>query len=467
MNLLEIYKKKNKNKGWFINHSSLGEGENGNMFEYIGTNSRRQESFTHQFLKFVEIENKPREAWPRQKDHGQEIHKQYVVNMLQSKLFKKDKNNLYSRTAKGSLYSDFINSDIKEQERWLLNYLFLSNGYYLNRKNYIIHRVKEDLLGYFLVIDEISEKLLTNEAIKLIKLVDESFSEILRSKFFYFHSFYNDSDFLISYLRAPEAEKEELARYIEENIKTENFTCCISQKYKPGGNFNKNMLIDETRTFLLTLLFIQSKNINSSNIASLFIEKFDENITALDKEELSAYLISNKNIFEPIFEEVLELDDEGLDIPQRDDLIGEIQISEADRPEDYIDETSEVGRQKIKSIYIIKKKQARMQSNYKCALETINNCRPIYFTARANNKNYLELHHLIPKEFRNDFSYSLEVLANYITLCPRCHRQIHLAVDRERQHLINALFEERKNRLDTVGLGIDLENMYEYYKIDN
>ena len=83
-----------------------------------------------------------------------------------------------------------------------------------------------------------------------------------------------------------------------------------------------------------------------------------------------------------------------------------------------------------------------------------------------NNKNYLEVHHFIPREFRNDFSYSVEVLTNYITLCPRCHRQIHLAVDRERKHLINALYGERKNRLKLVGLKLDLKEIYEYYKID-
>ena len=113
------------------------------------------------------------------------------------------------------------------------------------------------------------------------------------------------------------------------------------------------------------------------------------------------------------------------------------------------------------------KKQAKKQGNYSCALEKINNCRPIYFTAKSNNENYLEVHHFIPREFRNDFSYSVEVLANYITLCPRCHRQIHLAVDRERKHLINALHEERKDRLELVGLKIDLSGIYEYYEIDS
>ena len=136
-----------------------------------------------------------------------------------------------------------------------------------------------------------------------------------------------------------------------------------------------------------------------------------------------------------------------------------------DTAESYIDETTETGRMRIKAIYNLKKRQAKIQSSYTCALEKINNCKPIYFTAKINNKNYLEAHHFIPREFRNDFSYSIEVLANYITLCPRCHRQIHLAVDRERKHLINALYEDRKNRLELVGLKLDLGKMYDYYKI--
>ncbi len=79
----------------------------------------------------------------------------------------------------------------------------------------------------------------------------------------------------------------------------------------------------------------------------------------------------------------------------------------------------------------------------------------------------VKLHHLIPREFRNDFPNSIEVLANYVTLCPRCHRQIHLAIDRERKYLINSLLSKRQERLKVVGLDVDLDKIYEYYKIDD
>lgn len=468
MSLLEIYKKKNEDSKWFTDHSTLGKGMAGRMFEYTNTNFRTQGAFTAQFLKFSEIENKPREEWAKQEHHGQKVDKHRVVNMIQSKLFKKDVNGLYSRTTKGLLYGDFVKMEtLSEDDSWFINYLFLLNGYYLNRKNYIIYRVKEDLLGYLLSVDGITEDSLIEDARNL--LATDSFEAVLKSNFFYIHSFYNDSDFLINYLRSTEEERVELANYIGENIRTKNFRCCISAKYQPSGNFNRNMLVDETRVFLLTLLFVQSKAVNLSNVYEVFVANFKNNIAVLSGELVSGYLHEHKDIFDPIFIDVLELEEIEMAISE-DAVVETIKLTEIDqkdKAEEYIDETSEQGRLKIKAVYNIRKRQARLLSKYACALEKINNCRPIYFTAKINGKNYLELHHLVPRGFRNDFSYSIEVLANYVTLCPRCHRQIHLAVDRERKHLINALYDERKDRLAVVGLGLDLNGIYEYYKIES
>src|SRR3989344_13130 len=177
MTLLEVYIQKNTDGDWFNRHSSLGKGSAGRMFEYTNTNFRKQDAFTSQFSNFLDVENLSREKWPRQENHGQKVHKHMVVNMIQSKLFKKSVDGLYSKTAKGRLYSDFINSKFKGDERWLINYLFLSNGYYFNRKNYIIYRVKDDLLTYLLSVDGITEDLLIKYSVGLLKT--ESLKEAL------------------------------------------------------------------------------------------------------------------------------------------------------------------------------------------------------------------------------------------------------------------------------------------------
>lgn len=464
MSILDIYKEKNKDTKWFNSHASLGVGSFGRMFEYTNTNFRNQGTFINDFLKFTEVENVPRNLWPKHPKHNQEIHKHYTVNMLQSKLFKRNKEGVFSRTTKGILYTDFISLDIPSSDRWLINYIFLLNGYYFNRKNYILSRVRDDLLGFLLSTDGIDKNLLISEAELLIG--KNSFSEILRSDFFYFHSFYNDSDFLTTYLRSSLEEKEELATYIEDNLVSGVFQCCISKKYQRSGNFNKVSLLDETKVFLMTLALVEDKNIGLDNIYKKIFDFYDEKISVLKKDTLN-YLYKNRNVFDPIFEDVLDVE-----VVDDSDVFSPLDISQIrkidneDVAEDYIDETVEFGKQKIKAIFNIRKKQARILSNYSCALEKVNNCDAIYFTAKTSGKNYLELHHFIPQEFRNDFPYSIEVLANYITLCPRCHRQIHLAVDRERKHLINAIYNDRSQRLQVVGLTVDLKKIYKYYKID-
>ena len=83
------------------------------------------------------------------------------------------------------------------------------------------------------------------------------------------------------------------------------------------------------------------------------------------------------------------------------------------------------------------------------------------------HQNYLEIHHLIPREFSNDFDTSIEILENYIVLCPKCHRKIHLAEDNERKHMINILFNNRVNLLNAKGINIELEQLYKYYNIES
>lgn len=468
MSILETYKEKNLDKKWFNDHSSLADGFHGRIFEYTNTNFRKQDSFITQFTSFLEVENKSRVDWPRQANHGQEIHKHMVMNMLQSKLFKKDVNGIYSKTVKGQQYKDFIDSNISGQEKWLINYLFLLNGYYLNQKNYIIHRVKDDILPFLITTDDISVNLLATEAIALLASEQGDIYESLRKDFFYIHSFYNDQDFLIAYLRSSKADKEALANYIEQNLKNGEFNCCVSKKYQSGGNFTRAMLFDETKVFLTTLLFAQTKDLNLDNIYKKIVDIFSTNTAHITKKTVLDYLYKNRGVFDSIFEDILEVQDEQSEIFNGDlsDILQLGKINTEDTPEDYIDETSEVGRQKIKAVFAMKKKQARFLSNFTCALESMNNCKDIYFTAKVNNKTYLELHHFIPQEFRNSFSHSIEVLANYVTLCPRCHRQIHLAADRERRHLITSLYNERIARLKLVGLPLEIEEIYQYYKID-
>ena len=136
-----------------------------------------------------------------------------------------------------------------------------------------------------------------------------------------------------------------------------------------------------------------------------------------------------------------------------------------DIPEPRIDDTTIVGKQMLKNIFAIRKKIAREKSNYKCELEEYKGCR--YFTSKTTNHNYVEVHHFVPREFRNNYENSIDVLANYITLCPHCHKMIHLATDRERIDAIRYIFNQRKDRLESCGLHVELKDLLNYYNIES
>jgi 5-methylcytosine-specific restriction protein A len=63
----------------------------------------------------------------------------------------------------------------------------------------------------------------------------------------------------------------------------------------------------------------------------------------------------------------------------------------------------------------------------------------------------MEAHHIIPLKLQERFSSSLDVYANLISLCPICHRKIHLGIKEERRLMIDGIYEECKDRLAKCG----------------
>ena len=60
-----------------------------------------------------------------------------------------------------------------------------------------------------------------------------------------------------------------------------------------------------------------------------------------------------------------------------------------------------------------------------------------------------------------------EVVENYVTLCPHCHRLIHLGEDVERKPALHNLYIRRKELLHKKGLDISEKELNEYYLIEN
>lgn len=85
------------------------------------------------------------------------------------------------------------------------------------------------------------------------------------------------------------------------------------------------------------------------------------------------------------------------------------------------------------------------------------------FTSSAKKQRYVEAHHLIPMSQQNRFAYSLDVVANIISLCATCHRMLHFGASTEKKHLLKSLLKERRPKLLAKAISINDSDFLDLY----
>ena len=98
----------------------------------------------------------------------------------------------------------------------------------------------------------------------------------------------------------------------------------------------------------------------------------------------------------------------------------------------------------------IVKIQAIKAAHYMCECDNNHTT----FTARSNNEQYMEGHHLIPLKNQDEFNFSLDIYANIVSLCPICHRLLHHGIEKEKRSLLEELYKDRYVRLYKRGIQI-------------
>lgn len=83
------------------------------------------------------------------------------------------------------------------------------------------------------------------------------------------------------------------------------------------------------------------------------------------------------------------------------------------------------------------------------------------FIRKSNGKPYTEPHHLVPMAFQNQFDASLDREENIVSLCSNCHNEIHYG--RNANKLIEILYSERKELLESIGVEITLDELKQMY----
>lgn len=460
ISLVKAYESKCNNADWNNKYSSIGVNGYGAMFKILNTNFRSLETFVESSYKFYKQTFRvPRKEWETSSNTGQEKSKQYVVRMLQGKLFSKNKDYFYP-TAKGKvMYS--LQSGFTQYEMWVISFMLLLDGYFDYKKDYFITETTNVMRNFILAGFNVDE--IIGFAKKFIVDRPKNKIDILNYDYVYLDSFYGDIDLLKIYQLSSEKEKRVLKDRVIEQFENQDNSSVIFRKLKNGGAMTTNTLWSNAVILVLLNSVVnlktgECKNLSFEEFFNKIIESYSMLVVDFDSVKIKAFIGKQRNIFLAIYNNLLGIDEID-NIPE--DTTGKI-ITESKA----IDETDAEGQSKQRQVSSILKRMAKEQTNYHCAGEDCFRCETHYFTAKESDKNYLEIHHLIPHEFGNDFENSIEILENYIPLCPHCHRLLHFGTDRERKPLLNLLFNLRKKGLKDNGLEIDVKQLEQYYHFD-
>lgn len=110
-------------------------------------------------------------------------------------------------------------------------------------------------------------------------------------------------------------------------------------------------------------------------------------------------------------------------------------------------------------------KFAIVRAKYLCQ---VNNSHKTFIN--QNGFSYMEGHHLIPckinnaNEIWNKFNKNVDCVENIVSICPNCHRCIHLGNWDTKNKKLKRLFNIQKNKLKNIGINISLNELLDFYK---
>lgn len=460
--LLDYYQNMWNNTDIAKKYWQCGAQDYGSILWFMNTNFRTiSQAFYNAYDELKDEVGNRASEFSLVASHGQAKAKQYTVRMRQMWLYYIDENDRYQLSKRGRVFEKAMSdSRFSFAEKDLLCYLFLLAGEFNTTAKYLYKRTNEMFSYYH------DAGYSTNEILALQKdFLNEAYSDhinvadLAKKDYFYIANLYRpfrQIDFLKQLRIASNEDKIELKRYVQNNIQAHDPRCILSKKFETSGNFNKPMIV-ECAWILYITKKVQLLGTISYDEFIASVVRFYEEIFTIDSAKVLSFITEHRDIFETIYNLLYDVN---LNFEQG--LLTQEEITKV------IDPTDIQGQARQNQVSEVLKQMAKEKSNYRCILESSEDCAEHYFTSKKENQNYVEVHHFIPREFASDFEHTIEILNNYVTLCPCCHRKIHHATDNERKHMIIEIYNQRKDLLERDGIHMpSKQKMLQYYKFDN
>ena len=96
---------------------------------------------------------------------------------------------------------------------------------------------------------------------------------------------------------------------------------------------------------------------------------------------------------------------------------------------------------------------AKERDEYICQVDAT------HTTFLSKGKNYVEGHHVIPMFQQKNYSFELDDVANILSLCPNCHREIHSGDEREK--ILETIYNRQVAFMSANGVSKD--ELYKMY----
>lgn len=461
--LLEYYKNMWDNTKVASKYWKCGANDFGNLLWFMNTNYRTISNAFYNAYDLLknEVGHKASE-FEIVASHGQTKVKQHTVRMRQMWLYYLDADGRYRCSKRGEAFeSAMSDSTFTDVEKDLICYFFLLAAEFDNTAKYLILRTNE-MFRYYQDAGFSIREILDWQKAFIVHSQEEGakISDCAQDDYFYIANLYRpyrSTDFLLQFHNASTSDRVELKHFVQKNISNHSTSCILSKKYETSGNFNKPMIVECAWIFYITKKLNLQGYISYdrfvSSVLSFYAELFEINVDKVRK-----FISSYSDVFENIYNIMYDVNSY-----QETGLLTESEIEEMG----VIDPTDVQGQAQQDQVSATYKQMAKERSNYRCILEDSENCADHYFTSKKDNQNYMEVHHFIPREFASEFEHTIEILDNYVTLCPCCHRKIHHAVDRERKSMIMTIYSKRKEKLEQHGLYIaSPKQVLKFYKFD-
>lgn len=297
MNILEFYLNQQKYPEWYNKFQSTAKNKSGKVFFYTSTTYRNILNFLKDLDKFKSNNGVSRSEFKKYDNNGQEVDKQRILPLTNANIIKKDIDKFYL-TPIGYVCLDLIESNLQDEEKWILLYIILLNYKNEERNNDIILTSKEYIK--YLLNAGLEEEYILEELKKLQKL--EDIEDIFKKDIFWYITFAKDRQFLKKYKESSEEEKVMLHAYVINEQKNKKSKDCIGHKFVAGGQMLKSTFLEETEILYYTYVISKEKYDSLEMLIDKILNLYSEIHNTLNKEVIYKFIKNHKSMYQYVFE---------------------------------------------------------------------------------------------------------------------------------------------------------------------